>query len=404
MEPDDDILTRETSMHTGEQVLTPIDEGPGEAEDPRGGATRPELGQDDPDESDTERQIRELELWEEKQRRQEKLKRLKDRRRRYEEGDVNAILLDIAGSSVAVAPVVRPTAMLPRPDPPEKYEKRDRAQYNRWERDCERYFDQTPQLFALDQQKIDFGERYVAEPLKSLWNAWVRERSAPAAYPRRFDFMGPTEVPFLTSQPTWKEFKGIMLNALGSKMERRHVAHAALNRRRQKQDESPTELLDALRPLWEELQEEMSEGYKVLQYTSALRREIQDDLSRAKDEDKISLVQVEDLANRSWRRLQHHAPSKPPESKKSTSRFHSNTTDEAGDAKNPKKQKKVRKGHLGPNRPDATRKDDASSTPSHIICYNCGEAGHKSNVCTKEKKAEASSKDYHSGKGKGLKG
>jgi hypothetical protein len=399
----DDILTRETSLHPGEIVLTPAEERFEEEASPAVGPIPPETGQNDADESDTDRQIRELELWEEKQRRQEKLRRLRDRRRRYEEGDHTAIQGDLVTPPVTTTPAIRPTALLPRPDPPEKYEKRDRAQYNRWERDCERYFDQTPQLFELNQQKIDFGERYVAEPLKSLWSAWVRDRNTPAAYAMRSNFTGTTLPPAPLGPPSWKEFKEVMLNALGSKMERRHVAHTALTRRRQKQEESPTELLDALRPLWEELQEEVSEGYKVLQYTSALRRDIQDDLSRAKDEDKGTLVQIEDLANRSWRRLGQNQQYRTGDTKKSTNRAQSKTHDTPGDTRTPKKAKKSQRGRGGPNGAESTKKDNTKVTSFRLQCFKCGEVGHKAKVCTKEKKSESSPKENQKGKGKGPK-
>jgi len=401
--PGDDILTRETSLHPGEIVLTPVDERLEEEESPVVGPIQPDTGQNEADESDTDRQIRELELWEEKQRRQEKLKRLRDRRRRYEEGDHTAIQGDLITPPTTITPAIRPTALLPRPDPPEKYEKRDRAQYNRWERDCERYFDQTPQLFELNQQKIDFGERYVAEPLKSLWSAWKCNRNTPAVYAMRLNFTGTILPPAPLGPPSWKEFKEVMLNALGSKMERRHVAHTALTRRRQKQEESPTELLDALRPLWEELQEEVSEGYKVLQYTSALRRDIQDDLSRAKDEDKGTLVQIEDLANRSWRRLGQNQQYRNIDNKKGHTRDQSTTNDTSGDTKTPKKAKKGRRDRWGPNRTKPTKKDDAKTTFLRLQCFRCGEVGHKANVCTKEKKSETSPKENQTGKGKGTK-
>ena len=61
-----------------------------------------------------------------------------------------------------------------------------------------------------------------------------------------------------------------MLNALGTPSERKQQAYETLKRTHQKPGQSPTDLLDYLRPLWEELGTSQTTELQVLEYISTL--------------------------------------------------------------------------------------------------------------------------------------
>jgi hypothetical protein len=91
------------------------------------------------------------------------LARIRALRARYEAGDLTAIMEDPSNPR---QPLKIPTVSshgLPRLKAPETYTKRNRAEYNRWERDCEGFFTRSPANFVLEQQKVDFGLMYASE-------------------------------------------------------------------------------------------------------------------------------------------------------------------------------------------------------------------------------------------------
>ena len=93
---------------------------------------------------------------------------------------------------------------LPRPEPPHVYQKKNRQDYNMWERDCEGYHIRSLNDFRTEGQKIDFGVMYISEPLKSLWKTYCQGQLY--------------ETPLWI--PTWAQFKAKMLDALGTLAER----------------------------------------------------------------------------------------------------------------------------------------------------------------------------------------
>lgn len=61
-----------------------------------------------------------------------------------------------------------------------------------------------------------------------------------------------------------------MLNTLGTPAKRQQLAYKSLKRCKQRPSQSPFNLLDYMRPLWEELGDFYLEEMKVLEYTAAL--------------------------------------------------------------------------------------------------------------------------------------
>jgi hypothetical protein len=321
-------------------------------------------------------------------------------RLRYEAGDPTALSWDPGNFQLPAPQAAKSSAPLPRPDPPTKYEKRDRAQYNRWERDCESYFAQSPTNFLLESQKINFGERYISEPLKTLWNAHKQTHSLPGLHPGRDGTLGRLVADNSVAEPTWVDFKTVMLNALGSKTERRHAAYLQLKNCKQRHNQSPTELLDYLRPLWEELGHEHTSTMKVLEFTTALRKDIQDDISREKDADRATIPQVEEIANRSWRRSRTSQQLRPTDPKNNGNRPRAGSGESEGAQKPQKKSKKPRSGKF---RPKSAKRPDDKPTTDEIVCYRCGVAGHRAYDCTEPPKGDKGASNQKAGKGKGQK-
>jgi hypothetical protein len=337
-----------------------------------------------PPEDDSDTELQELRLWQQKERKRAELRRLKEIRLRYEAGDVSALYMDAGSSAQPSVHLGRPSAPLPRPKDPQVYSKHDRAEFNRWERDCEGFFLRSPASFLLEQQKVDFGVMYLSEPLKTLWRTHVYTEVS----------LSPLWI------QTWIQLKAVMLNALGSPLERQQAAYEKLKSCRQRQGQSPTELLDYMRPLWEELGPGSNALLQVLEYTGALRKEINDDVVREKAHDRATIPQVEELANRSWRRHGFDRSTKDTPAKEKSQRPRVDSRDDAGDAKTLKKPKRARQGRFAPKKPRAA---DATTDPEVVTCYNCGEAGHKSYKCKKPKKSDSTSTNDKSGKEKGRK-
>jgi hypothetical protein len=193
-------------------------------------------------------ELQEMRTWLENTKAQEELRALRELRARYDAGDTAAVRAVSQGQGGLSLPPVAPAAALPRPEPPQQFAKRNRAEYNRWERDCEGFFTRSAAHFVREQQKVDFGVMYISEPLKTLWRAHclVEEVSSPSWI------------------PTWAGLKAVMLNSLGTPQERRRQAYEQIKGCRQRAGQSPTELLDYLRPLWESWVPLLHQSFKSL--------------------------------------------------------------------------------------------------------------------------------------------
>jgi hypothetical protein len=225
---------------------------------------------------------------------------------------------------------------------------------------------------------------YISEPLKTLWRAHcLVEQTA-----------------FIAWIPTWASLKAVMLNSLGTPQERRKLAYEQLKSCRQRVGQSPTELLDYLRPLWEELGPTVTPELQVIEYTSALRMEIQRDLERLPVTMRNTIPMIEEQANIIHRRTAPARDQKDHSGRQKSNRPRTGSDGSEGDGKPPKKSKRPRVHQSGPKR---GKKTESSTTPRPITCFNCGQSEHKSFDCTNPTKPGSDPRKEKSGKDKGRK-
>jgi hypothetical protein len=225
---------------------------------------------------------------------------------------------------------------------------------------------------------------YISEPLKTLWRAHCA-----------------TEAMVLPGwAQTWSQLKAVMLNALGTPQERRKIAYEQIKNCKQLANQSPTELLDYLRPLWEELGNSVPPDLQVIQFTSALKPEIQADIERLPVLMRGTLPAVEEQANIIYRRINLHKAPKDPQTGTKPAQRKESPKEPTGDRKNPQSRKRRKNGPSGtkrPNKPEGAEKDRPT------VCFNCGEPGHRSPECTNPHKPGSDPRKSTPGKDKGQK-
>jgi hypothetical protein len=345
---------------------------------------QPAVGRNSLLEAAQEQELETLRTWLRDARAREELRSLQELRTRYEAGDVTAVLAPPAGRSQGLAPTTMPSVSLPRPEPPKEFTKRNRAEFNRWERECEGYFTRSPAHFQTERQKVDFGIMYVSEPLKTLWesNCVVNSVNAPGWV------------------PTWVELKAVMLNSMGTPQERRKLAYDKLKACRQQQGRTPTDLLDYMRPLWEELGSSITPEMQLLEYSAALRSDIQAELERLPLPMRCTIPMVEEQANIVYRRKNQTRDHRDQPAREKHSRRREASGEPEGNTKTLRNAKKPRSAHSGPKRAKAA---PPSAPAQAIVCYKCGEPGHRVFECTNPAKPGFVPRAPHAGKEKGLK-
>jgi hypothetical protein len=323
-----------------------------------------------------------LRRWYQEAKEREEIQSLRLLKAQYEAGDRSMFAKSSATALAGNQPQAS-SASLPRPEPPQTYSKRGRAEYNRWERDCESFFLRSPANFTMEAQKVEFGLRYVSETLKTLWKSHCDANLY--------------QLPLWT--PTWANVKQVMLRALGTPAERQQSAFESLKRCRQRSNQSPTDLLDYMRPLWEELGASRTPEVQVLEYIAALLPQIQKDLFLLPVDRRDTLPQVEEHANVIYRRHSYSDRNNRPEKPKKQHRGQSGSE---GESKTPKKFKKDNKRQFKPKRP----KKDGDAPSTTFSCYGCGEAGHIRPNCPKagdKATSQGSKPSNEAGKDKGYK-
>jgi hypothetical protein len=298
---------------------------------------RDNLGQTRPILDPVAAELQELQEWVQHTKNLEELRYLREIRQRYEQGDLSALELvpNTSGSSTLRQPVS--SGSLPRPEPPTTFKKRDRAEYNRWERDCEGFFIRAPLSFRREQQKVDFGVMYLSEPLKTLWQAHVNSALSTPGW-----------------IPTWTSLKGVMLNSLGTPEERAQIAFEQLAKAKQRPNQSPTELMDYLRPIWEELGNSYPPQLQVLSYLSSLQTEIRNDIERLPILMRSTLPQIEEQANIIYRRQGNKRQTRPHSPKIKDQKPKESSSGTSGATQAPRKQKKPKMAYTGAKRTEKT--------------------------------------------------
>jgi hypothetical protein len=303
-------------------------------------------GQDGPEDL---RELEELRQWYNRTKEKEELQALRLAKTQYEAGDSSMFPnTGILKNTVRMTKAM--SSSLPRPEPPYTYSKKNRVDYNRWERDCEGFFLRSPINFVTEAQKIEFGTRYISETLKSLWISHCESQIQ--------------KTPLWV--PDWANVKQVMLGALGTPAERQQSAYDQLKRCKQRTGQSPTDLLDYMRPLWAELEIEKNPKLKVLEFIGALTPQIQKDLFLLPTDRRDTLAAVEEQANVIYRRNTATEPQNRWEKPKKQPR---GNTDAEGDGKPQKKARHSKGGQFGTSRPN---KSDSST----VTCWGCGKTGH----------------------------
>ena len=226
-----------------------------------------------------------LRQWRQNELDKAELARLLEQRRRYEQGDIDALLAPPNEPNSAKVAQIAPSVALPRPKDPHLYRKLDRRDFNLWKADCDAYFTRAPQHFPTEELKADFASRYLSEELIIIWRLECSTNTAD----------DPTWV------PTWPLLQDKMLNALGTPYERRLRASADLKLCKQRPGQSPTELLNYMRNLWEEIAP-VSLETQAIDFVNALHPWIQKDLALQDSQKRLSLRDCEEMANISYRR------------------------------------------------------------------------------------------------------
>lgn len=386
---DEEIPRQTPSVHGADrETAVPInDENPPEFH--IRGASTARTGRNDPERPNAASELEDLRRWAKETEEKEELNSLRELQRRYNMRDPSALLLFQKGPAHIPKSQVGSSSQLPRPEPPQKYAKANRAEYNRWERDCEGFFLRSPDSFLTEEQKVDFGSRYLTENLKTLW----RSHCASNLHNN----------PFWT--PTWATLKATMLDALGTSAERKQAAYEALKRCRQLPKQSPTDLLDYMRPLWEELGSSHTAELQVLEYVSALLPEIQRDLFLTPYDQRNTIPKVEEQANIISRRRTHQGPQigeKTQERhnsyKKGPKKHKASESEAEGSSKTLKISREVKTGRKWAGK-SLTARRETKKLPN--ACWVCGETGHWRDDCPRNKGKGKDSPEDKSGKDKG---
>ena len=326
-----------------------------------------------------EQNVEQERLWKRIQIARAEQEALRERRELIQAGDLSAAYTYQDQPRAAVTQSISvPKADLPKPKDPHVYKARDRQDFEKWKRDCEFYFLQNPYHFTDEVQKVAFGYRSIGETQKTSWDTYLYSELT----------INPQFV------PTWAILQDKMLSQLGSPQERRNKAFEQLKGIKQKDTETPSEVLYQMEPLWIEV-DEQSQTRKISEFTNALRNDIRRHLALLPEGRLVTLTEVETEANRAWRQRKEHKPPVKPEG-------------------SPKKAQDGQKGDKRTrNDPSNQNRAPKSTKPSKlggfggkkkkVTCYNCNKLGHYSDECTAPKATPKDSDSNQSENSKGQK-
>ena len=171
-----------------------------------------------------------------------------------------------------------------------------------------------------------------------------------------------------------------MLNALGSRMQRTLQAEGALKRARQRGEQSPSEFLDYLRPLWEELDMigATEEQRRVRNYINCLQEDVKLFLS-ALDEEQINTVaKVQEKATNFWLTSR---PRKNSSFTQERQKSGEKRRTDPGEPERPPKRGNYRGRGRGGRQGSNLARNGARDTKFERTCYHCNIKGHLSPDC-----------------------
>jgi hypothetical protein len=220
-----------------------------------------------------------------------------------------------------------------------------------------------PANFSHEFAKVDFGAQYISETMKSLWQAYCadQERTSPAW------------------EPTWEVLKAVMLKSLGTVSERRQRAYESLNQARMLPSQSPTDLLDYMRPYWEELGGTHGPELQVMGFVNALPEDIKKQLFMYPEDRRRTITEVEEIANLIYRQSGRKKPSKDRKAEKAKDDTVEVQKKEEGHNRPQKRKKEGGKGRFGPKRTKTYHGTQSNTSPT--ACFKCGEEGHWKSKC-----------------------
>jgi len=240
---------------------------------------------------------------------------------------------------------------LPKPKDPHTFEGRDRADFDRWSREVNRFFRLTPEAFTSETRKVDFAATYLGERQQEIWE-------------RHEDAVGRDNV-------TWELLRKIMLDSMGTEEERKQFAYDRLQRIKQG-DQTPSELLDAMKKLWIEIQLK-DVRMQLLQFKSALNDNIRwkIDLNQRVFTNLVDLEEVAMVAYRQETKRRQLSSTKQYNGQK---RSHQSTP--SSDYKTNNVSKKV---HSREEHKTVVERFKRPTKP--VECWGCGQPGHKKDMC-----------------------
>jgi hypothetical protein len=185
-----------------------------------------------------------------------------------------------------------------------------------------------------------------------------------------------------------------MLSTLGTLSERRQEAFDALKSCRLKTGQSPTDLLNYMRPLWEEVGE-TNEDRMVNEFISALSDPIRKDLDLLPRLQLETLPEVEEHANVIFRRRQRSYGGRDGGARDSRKRRGSDASGEG--------TKPAKRARMGQKPPKRSGTGDARPDGHSVVCWTCRQRGHKSPDCPQRKDKLDGAPEPRPGNGKGQK-